>query len=86
MLSPFYLMAKPSSNLCNIRCSYCFYVEKDLSHEPRMSDEVLEAYVKNYIETFPNSTVPFIFQGGEPTICGIKFYEKVVELQKKYAR
>lgn len=50
----------------------------------RMSDEVLEHYVKKYIEAYPLKTVPFIFQGGEPTLCGLHFFEKVVALQEKY--
>lgn len=80
----FTLMAKPSSSNCNIHCNYCFYVDKVLSSERVMSDQVLEAYVKQYLTANPLSQIDFIFQGGEPTLCGLEFFEKVVKLQQKY--
>lgn len=80
----FTLMAKPSSSYCNIHCHYCFYVDKELSTERVMSDQVLEAYVKQYLAANPLSHVDFIFQGGEPTLCGLEFFEKVVKLQQEY--
>lgn len=82
----FTLMAKPSSSICNIHCQYCFYVEKDLSKNTTMSDEVLEAYVKQYLFANPRREIDFIFQGGEPTLCGLEFFEKVVRLQKQYGQ
>ncbi|MBE2894695.1 anaerobic sulfatase maturase [Spirabiliibacterium falconis] len=81
-------MAKPSSFNCNIKCEYCFYLEKEavLTHKvDLMSDETLKAYVKNYIHSHAGETVDFAWQGGEPTLMGIDFYRKVVAYQKAFA-
>ncbi len=81
-------MAKPAGPDCNMRCRYCFYTEKealfDEGRRHRMSEEVLEAYVQKYIEAQPTYEVNFAWQGGEPTLMGLAFFRKVVELQKKY--
>ena len=85
-MQPFTLLIKPSGSDCNIDCQYCFY--KCRSPEvgqgrQRMTDEVLEKLVKDYMELrFP--LAGFAWQGGEPTLMGLDFYKKVVELQKKY--
>ena len=68
-------MAKPIGPLCNLDCQYCFYLEKEAlfpSNEKfKMSDEVLESYVRQYIEAQPVEEVTFAWQGGEPTAdCG----------------
>ncbi|HTI68999.1 MAG TPA: anaerobic sulfatase maturase [Candidatus Limnocylindria bacterium] len=85
----FHVMAKPSGALCNLDCRYCFYLDKETLFSPgtrtRMSDEVLEAYVRQYIETQRSSEVIFAWQGGEPTLMGVDFFEKAVRLQKRYA-
>ena len=85
MQRPFYLMAKPSASHCNLRCEYCFYYKTTQSKSICMSDEVLENYIKNYIAKNPTKEVIFIWQGGEPTLCGLNFFKKAVALQKKYA-
>lgn len=88
----FHIMNKPIGPICNLDCSYCFYLEKeDLypeQHNFRMSDQALEAYTKQYIESQPLGTaeVNFAWQGGEPTLMGIDFFKKALELQKKYQR
>lgn len=85
---PFAVMAKPIGSLCNMRCSYCYYLEKDtISTHPerhRMPDDLLETYIKNYIEGTTGPNVSFVWHGGEPTLAGMDFYKKVLELQKKY--
>jgi len=85
---PFHVMTKPSGAQCNLDCTYCFYLHKqDLLGQPRtprMSDEVLEAHIKQYIETQPAGPVMFSWQGGEPTLMGLDFFEKIVALQKKH--
>lgn len=82
-------MAKPAGPACNLRCRYCFYTEKealfDGAEQYRMSDEVLEAYIRKYIEAAPTQEVNFAWQGGEPTLLGVDFFRRAVELQKKYA-
>jgi len=88
--APFHIMTKPSGPLCNLDCRYCFYLEKTKlfpeNHVFRMSDSLLEAYVRRYIEAQPAADVSFAWQGGEPTLAGIGFFRKVVELQRKYGR
>ncbi|CAI9390580.1 MULTISPECIES: anaerobic sulfatase maturase [Citrobacter] len=87
----FHLMAKPVSYQCNIACDYCFYLEKEQGTlkpgkaSRHMDDVTLEAFVRQYIEANPGSEIEFTWQGGEPTLAGISFYEKALQLQKKYA-
>jgi uncharacterized protein len=88
-LTPFHVLAKPIGPLCNLDCTYCFYLEKSKlypgTHDFRMSDELLERYVRDYIETQPGDEVAFAWQGGEPTLMGVGFFRKVVELQCRYS-
>jgi len=82
-------MAKPIGPVCNLACKYCFYLEKTHlfpgNEKYRMTDDTLEIFVKNYIETNPAQEITFAWQGGEPTLMGIDFFKKAVELQKKYS-
>ena len=86
----FHVMAKPVGSVCNLDCTYCFYLGKEQLHggpgTGRMSEEVLEAFVRNYIQSVTAPSVTFTWQGGEPTLRGIEFYRKVVALQQKYAK
>ena len=86
----FHVMAKPAGSACNLDCTYCFYLSKrELPGGPgagHMSDEVLERFVKDYIESVTGDEVVFSWQGGEPTLLGLGFFEKVVALQKKHAK
>ena len=82
-------MTKPSGPLCNIDCKYCFYLEKsklfpDQKHW-RMPDDVLESYIRQYIEAQKTPEIQFAWQGGEPTVLGVEYFENVVEIQAKYA-
>jgi len=85
-MQPFTLLIKPSGSDCNIDCKYCFYKERAPEFgkgRQRMSDEVLEKLVKDYMRLgFPVSG--FAWQGGEPTLMGVDFFEKAVEVQKNY--
>lgn len=85
----FHIMAKPAGSACNLDCTYCYYLEKeDLYPERtsfRMSDEVLEKYVQEFIEACTLPEVTFFWQGGEPTLMGLDFFKRAVELQKKFA-
>lgn len=85
----FHLMAKPSGPACNLDCTYCFYLEKEALYDTRatrrMSDGVLEAYVRQTIAATPaGAPVQFAWQGGEPTLLGIGFYQRALELQRRY--
>ena len=83
----FTTMIKPVGSLCNLDCEYCYYLGKaDLygGHQPKMSDELLERYISQYIEAVQVPTVTFCWHGGEPLLAGIDFYEKAVALQNRY--
>lgn len=85
---PIYVMAKPVGAACNLRCDYCYYLEKERlyrGHAEAMSDETLELYIKQYIEAQTTPEVLFIWHGGEPLLRPISFYERAVELQQRYA-
>lgn len=85
----FHLMAKPSGPSCNLRCAYCFYREKKAffpeQHAFLMSDEVLEAYTREFILSQPGPSVVFDWQGGEPALRGIDFFQRALDFQKKYS-
>ncbi len=87
--SPFHVMTKPTGPICNLDCKYCFYLEKEKlypdSHKWAMRHEVLESYIRQYIEAQPLESVDFAWQGGEPTLLGVSFFRAVVALQKKYS-
>lgn len=85
----YHILTKPIGPICNLDCKYCFYTEKKtLFNEEkdfRMSDEVLEAFIHKYISSQEISEIQFVWQGGEPTLIGLEFFEKVISLQEKYA-
>ncbi len=83
----FNAMIKPAGSLCNLDCNYCYYLDKaDIygGREPKMSYEMLEKCVKEYIGANDAREVCFNWHGGEPLILGLDFYRKAVELQQKY--
>lgn len=86
----FHVMVKPAGSACNLDCTYCFYLSKaKLAGGPgpgHMDDEVLERFVADYIRSVTGDEVVFSWQGGEPTLLGVPFFEKVVALQRKYAK
>ena len=85
---PFVVMAKPVGSRCNMRCAYCYYLEKGQfsQHEKqtRMSFDLLERLIRQTIEASPGPVVSFVWHGGEPTLAGLDFYRKAVELERKY--
>ena len=84
------LLIKPASAVCNLDCAYCFYLDR--AADPykalparRMALDTLERLVDTYLfYSFPNSV--FAFQGGEPTLAGLPFFEKLISLEKQYGR
>lgn len=89
----FHVMTKPIGPICNLDCKYCFYLEKEELY-PRerrpgpswqMPDEVLESYIRQYIGAQEAPDISFAWQGGEPTLLGVRFFRKVVALQQQYA-
>jgi len=89
--SPLYVMAKPVGSLCNLTCKYCYYLEKNnlYTDQPRtqlqMSDETLERFIRQYIESQTQPQVLFTWHGGEPLMRPISFYRKALALQRQYA-
>ena len=85
----FHDVAKPIGPACNLNCAYCFYLEKHALYSTctnyRMSDKVLASFVKGYIESQPTPVVEFVWQGGEPTLMGLDFFRRVVDLQRPYS-
>ena len=87
-MQPFTLLIKPSGSNCNIDCVYCFYKSRspEIGHgRQRMNEEVLETLIRDYLQ-LNMPCADFAWQGGEPTLMGLEFYEKAIELQKKYSR
>jgi uncharacterized protein len=87
--SPFHIMTKPIGPICNLDCKYCFYLEKEKLYPGTktwaMPDEVLEQYVQQYIAAQPGDEIHFAWQGGEPTLLGLDFFRRVVDLQQRHA-
>ncbi|MBN1437468.1 MAG: anaerobic sulfatase maturase [Sedimentisphaerales bacterium] len=84
-MPPFTLLIKPAGPDCNLNCAYCFYTRNALfkPRPYRMSDAILERLIRDYLQLrFPVSS--FTWQGGEPTLMGLDFYKKVIELQKQH--
>lgn len=88
-LRGFHILVKPTGPLCNLGCTYCFYLEKEKLYSSAkpwsMPEDVLETYVRQYIESQDVPSVNFAWQGGEPTLLGVEFFRKAVELQRRYA-
>jgi uncharacterized protein len=82
-------MAKPAGTRCNLACRYCFYLSKRELYPGsrfRMPDDVLEAYVRRTIEAHRVPEIIFAWQGGEPTLLGLDFFRKALDLQQRYRR
>jgi len=83
-----HVMVKPTGSLCNLDCTYCYYLSKqELLGKPeqwRMPDYVLETFIRHYFEGQNHKEVVFSWQGGEPTLLGLDFFKKVVEIEKRY--
>ena len=87
---PMCVMLKPAGSLCNLRCKYCYYLEKDKLYKQCknhvISDELLEKFIKEYIEAQTTPQVLFTWHGGETLMRPISFYKRALELQRIYGR
>ena len=82
---PFVVMVKPVDSACNMRCSYCYYLNAPGSAAGGvMARGTLERLIKGYIDAAPGPVLSFTWHGGEPTLAGLDFYREAVALQKKY--
>jgi len=92
MPAGFHVIAKPIGPICNLDCAYCYYLAKERLYPSnrhwRMSDETLETYVRQYLAAQADSVEETVFgwQGGEPTLLGVEFFRRAVELQARYCR
>jgi uncharacterized protein len=85
----FHLLAKPSGSTCNIDCAYCFFLSKEALYpndKHRMSQETLESYIRQLLESHRKPEVTVAWQGGEPTLMKLEFFERAVELVEKYRK
>ena len=85
----FHLLAKPSGSTCNIDCAYCFFLSKEALYpndKNRMSEATLDAYIRQLLESHRTPEVTVAWQGGEPTLMKLEFFERAVELVEKYRR
>lgn len=87
---PLYVMLKPIGGHCNLACDYCYYLEKSKHYNdiPKhiMSDDLLESFTREYIESQTMGDVLFTWHGGETFMRPLSFYRKALELQKRYAK
>lgn len=85
----FHLLAKPTGAICNLDCAYCFFLDKEVFYPGskfRMSEPVLEQYVRQLIESHQTDSVNIAWQGGEPTLMGLDFFRRAMTLVEKYRR
>jgi uncharacterized protein len=85
---PYQIFAKPIGSLCNLSCDYCYYLKKKSLYPDdqslRMPEDILEEYILRHIEACPDAVIPFAWHGGEPTLLGLEYFHKIVELQRKH--
>lgn len=85
----FHLMTKPRGAICNLDCNYCYFLSKERLYPDstfRMSENMLEEYTRQYIEAQSVPEVTFAWQGGEPTLMGLEFFEMAVRYQQKHKK
>ena len=84
-----HVLAKPTGSVCNLGCTYCFYLKKKVFYPDshfRMTDQLLERYISQLIESHQGDRVTVAWQGGEPTLMGLGFFQRAIELQEKNRR
>src|SRR5437763_4110549 len=84
----FHVLAKPTGATCNLDCKYCYFLSKEMLYPGsrfRMADELLETYIRQLIESHARvPEVAIAWQGGEPTMMGVDFFRRAVELTHRY--
>lgn len=84
----FQIFAKPGGSICNLACHYCYYLKKEDLYPKgesfRMPDDILEEYIVQHIDASSGSVINFSWHGGEPTILGLDYFRKIVDLQRKH--
>lgn len=85
----YHLLVKPTGAICNLDCKYCFFLSKEMLYPGsrfRMADELLETYIRQLLESHRIPEVTIAWQGGEPTLMGLDFFKRSVELAEKYKK
>lgn len=85
----FHLLAKPTGATCNLDCTYCFFLSKEMLYPGsrfRMADDLLEIYIRQLLEAHHTPEVGINWQGGEPTLMGLDFFRRSVALAEKYKK
>jgi uncharacterized protein len=85
----FHVLAKPTGPICNLDCEYCFFLSKEALYPGdrfRMADDVLDAYLRQLLESHTDPDVTIAWQGGEPTLMGVDFFRRAVALAEQYRR
>lgn len=84
---PIYVMIKPASGLCNMHCQYCFYADEMQNRQQSlfgiMSEETMNNVIREVL-SFAEGSCTIAFQGGEPTLAGLNFFRRCLELEEKY--
>ena len=84
----FQIFAKPIGAICNLDCHYCYYLQKESLYPQtqsfRMPEALLEEYIVQQIEVAPEPVINFFWHGGEPTLLGLDYFHKIVELQRQH--
>ena len=84
----FLVMAKPAGARCNLACAYCYYLPKaglfPQAPAPRMDEALLETYIRQRLEASPGPATHFEWHGGEPTLLGLDYFRRIVQLQKAH--
>jgi len=86
---PFHLLAKPTGATCNLDCKYCFFLSKEMLYPGdrfRMSDQLLLTYIRQLLEAQPSGEVNVAWQGGEPTLMGLDFFQRAVGYVERYRK
>jgi uncharacterized protein len=87
--SPFHVLSKPAGPICNLDCEYCFFLSKESLYPNdrfRMSDEVLDSYIRQLLSSQPGPEVTIAWQGGEPTLMGVNFFRRALAIAEHYKR
>jgi len=85
----FHLLSKPTGAVCNLDCKYCFFLSKEMLYPGsrfRMADDMLETYIRQLLESQPGPEIAVAWQGGEPTLMGLDFFKRSVELVERHRR
>jgi len=84
----FQIFVKPAGAICNLDCRYCYYLRKEALYpqekSPRMDFDLLETYIVQHIEASTGPVIQFSWHGGEPTILGLDYFRKIVELERRH--